>query len=150
METNGHHPSTRQRVALIELTPAAVQRLRDPRIVLAVVAAVSGAGALLAGYIGVSGTLDPGKQLPYLISGGIGGLFLLGLAAALLFSSDVGAMREEIRALSDRMDSLAGTLERLDAVLEDQVSPQGPEAGGPGVGPATAPRPARRARTATP
>ena len=74
---------------------------------LALVAGVGGAVALLIGYFGVSGTLDPAKQLPYLISGGVGGLFLLGVAAALLFSADLGATRADIARLhgSDRPSS---------------------------------------------
>lgn len=89
----------RRSTALIEVSPELGERLRDPRLVLALVAGVAGAVALFVGYLGVSGTLDPGKQLPYLISGGIGGLFLLGVAAALLFSADLAALRSDIADL---------------------------------------------------
>lgn len=85
--------------ALIQLTPAAARRLRDPRVVAGVLCALAGAIAVLAGYWGVSGTLNPGKQLPYIISGGIGGVFLLGLGAALVFSSDLAATRREVSEL---------------------------------------------------
>jgi hypothetical protein len=57
---------------------------------------VGGAGALLAGYLGVSGTLETGKQLPYVVSGGLLGLFLLGLGAMLWLSAD---LRDEWRKL---------------------------------------------------
>jgi hypothetical protein len=42
------------------------------------------AGGLLVltiGYFGVSGTLNTGEQIPYVVSGGMLGLFLLGLGA---------------------------------------------------------------------
>ena len=55
-----------------------------------------GAVALVAGYFGVSGTLETGKQLPYVVSGGLTGLFLLGLGALLWLSAD---LRDEWRKL---------------------------------------------------
>lgn len=45
--------------------------------------------ALILGYVGVSGTLDTGKQLPYVISRAMLGLFLLGLGALLWLSADL-------------------------------------------------------------
>jgi hypothetical protein len=57
---------------------------------------IGGAVALLAGYLGVSGTRDTGKQLPYVVSGGMFGLFLLGLGALLWLSAD---LRDEWRKL---------------------------------------------------
>ncbi|MBV8959018.1 MAG: hypothetical protein JOZ37_15010 [Actinobacteria bacterium] len=107
----------RPRRALIEVTPDLVARLRDPRIVLAVVAAIGGGVALVAGYYGISGTLDPGKQLPYLISGGLGGLFLLGLAATLLFTAELASAKEAARTQRDAVDRLAVDV----AELRDEV-----------------------------
>jgi hypothetical protein len=60
------------------------------------VCVIAGAIALLAGYLGVSGTLETGKQIPYVISGGMSGLFLLGLGALLWLSAD---LRDEWRKL---------------------------------------------------
>ena len=57
---------------------------------------IGGAVCLLVGYVGVSGTLDTGKQLPYVVSGGMVGLFLLGLGALLWLSAD---LRDEWRKL---------------------------------------------------
>ena len=109
----------RPRRALVEISPELAQRLRDPRMALAVVAAVCGAIALFVGYLGVSGTLDPGKQLPYLVSGGVGGLFLLGVAAALLFSADLGVTREEIAELRDSVDVLSAKIDDLQLSLQE-------------------------------
>ena len=57
---------------------------------------VGGAVCLFVGYLGVSGTLETGKQLPYVVSGGMVGLFLLGLGALLWLSAD---LRDEWRKL---------------------------------------------------
>jgi hypothetical protein len=111
------------RRALIEVSPDLAARFGDPRLTLAVVAGIAGAIALLIGYFGVSDTLDPAKQLPYLISGGIGGLFLLGLAAALLFSADLGATRADIAQLRDAVDDLSEQIADLQASLAPEPEP---------------------------
>jgi hypothetical protein len=45
--------------------------------------------ALIVGYVGLSSTLDTGEQLPYVVSGGLVGLFLIGLGALLWLSADL-------------------------------------------------------------
>jgi hypothetical protein len=84
------------RRALIELTPELMRRLRDPRVVVGWILIAAGAIALFVGYWGVSGTLDPGKQLPYVVSGGLGGLFLLGLGVALVLHAELGETRRQV------------------------------------------------------
>ena len=111
------------RRALIEVSPDLAARFGDPRLPLALVAAIGGAVALLIGYFGVSGTLDPAKQLPYLISGGVGGLFLLGVAAALLFSADLGATRADIAELRGVVEDLSGQIADLQATLDAKPAP---------------------------
>jgi hypothetical protein len=59
---------------------------------------------LVLGYVGVRGTAYVVEQLPYVISGGLGGLFLLGLGTMLLLSAD---LRDQWRALLDIRDELA-------------------------------------------
>jgi hypothetical protein len=113
----------RSRRALIEVSPDLAARFGDPRLPLALVAGVVGAVALLIGYFGVSGTLDPAKQLPYLISGGVGGLFLLGVAAALLFSADLGATRADIARLHDLVAELSDQIAELQASLDAEPAP---------------------------
>jgi hypothetical protein len=54
--------------------------------------------ALLIGYFGVSGTPYVAKQLPYFISGGLFGIFMLGIGAMLWLSAD---LRDEWRELRD-------------------------------------------------
>lgn len=67
---------------------------------LAVAAAIAGAVVLIIGWLGVSGTAYPAEQMPYLISVGMGGLFLLGVSSALWLSAD---LRDEWRKL-DRIE----------------------------------------------
>jgi hypothetical protein len=75
---------------------------------------VGGIIALLVGYLGVSGTLNTGEQIPYVVSGGLAGLFLLGLGALLWLSAD---LRDEWRKL-----------DAIDRHLADPRSPAVPEA----------------------
>jgi hypothetical protein len=61
-----------------------------------------GAIALLVGWIGASGTAYTAEQVPFLLSGGVGGVFLLGLGAMLWLSAD---LRDEWSKL-DRLESI--------------------------------------------
>lgn len=66
----------------------------------AVAAAIAGGVVLIVGWFGVSGTAYPAEQLPYIISAGLGGLFLLGVSSVLWLSAD---LRDEWRKL-DRLE----------------------------------------------
>jgi hypothetical protein len=70
-------------------------------------AVLTGAVALLTGWSKVSATPYPAEQIPYVVSAGLGGLFLLGVGATLWHSAD---LRDEWRKL-DRLE------EKLDAAL---------------------------------
>lgn len=59
-----------------------------------------GAIALLVGWLGVSHTAYLVEQIPYVISAGLVGIFLLGLGATIWISAD---LRDEWRKL-DRID----------------------------------------------
>jgi hypothetical protein len=84
-----------------------------------------GAGAVLlvVGWVGVSGSAYPAEQLPYVISGGVGGVFLLGLGAMLWLSAD---LRDEWRKL-DRIEQAV----RERGVLHVEWRPAGQEVFGP-------------------
>lgn len=71
-----------------------------------------GAGALLMllGYLGVSREALPTKQIPYLVSGGIGGMFVAVLGAYFLGT-------QELRKDSGRLDRLEQMVEDLHHVL---------------------------------
>jgi hypothetical protein len=88
--------------------------------VLAWVAVALGVLLLLVGWIGVSGTGYVFEQLPYVVSGGIGGLFLLGFGAMCWLSAD---LRDEWRKL-DRLEQMLAAglpLTTADAAADDVV-----------------------------
>lgn len=63
---------------------------------LAVGCTAAGVIVLVVGWFGVSETPYPAEQLPYILSAGLGGLFLLGVASVLWLSAD---LRDEWRKL---------------------------------------------------
>jgi hypothetical protein len=73
----------------------------------AVVLAIAGLASLLIGWIGLSGKVFPAEQVPYLASGGLLGVFLLGAAGVLWLSGD---LQDEWRVL-----------EKVDRSLEELV-----------------------------
>jgi hypothetical protein len=136
-------PSDDERRALIEVSPEVEARLRDPRLVLGWVLCITGAIAVFVGSWGVSDTLDPGKQLPYIISGGIGGVFLLGVGAALVFQSDMAEGRREVRELRSVVDQLQTDI----SLLVERSAPSAPD--GPEPADNGAPRRTTRSRAKT-
>ena len=76
---------------------------------MAVAAFAAGAAALLLGWAGSSGTVYPAQQIPFLISGGLVGVVLIGVGATLWISAD---LRDEWRKLDEIHDSLAETAAR--------------------------------------
>lgn len=62
------------------------------------VAVAVGALLLVLGWLGVSDTPYVAEQIPYVVSGGLGGIFLLGLGAVLWLSAD---LRDEWRLLEE-------------------------------------------------
>ena len=72
-----------------------------------------GALALILGWLGVSRYGFPASQLPYIISGGIGGVVLVGIGAVLLLSADI---QDEWR----KLDSIDEKLERLVSAQESR------------------------------
>jgi hypothetical protein len=71
---------------------------------------VVGGVLLILGWFGVSGQGLTSEQIPYVVSGGLGGIFLMGVGAALWLSAD---LRDEWSKL-DRIEKvLEGGLEQL-------------------------------------
>lgn len=64
---------------------------------------LAGGLALTLGWVGVSGTPYPAKELPYIISGGIGGVVLVSIGATLWLSAD---LRDEWRKLDGLEEGL--------------------------------------------
>lgn len=65
-------------------------------------AVVAGVVALILGWVGVSDKLYTAEQIPYVISAGLGGIFLLGLGGILWLSAD---LRDEWTQL-DKIEEL--------------------------------------------
>jgi hypothetical protein len=72
-----------------------------------------GALVMLLGYLGVSREAVVAKQIPYLVSGGIGGVLLVVVGAYFLGT-------EELRKDSGRLDRLEQMVEELHAALLDR------------------------------
>ncbi|HVU72973.1 MAG TPA: hypothetical protein VHE83_08420 [Mycobacteriales bacterium] len=87
---------------------------------------VAGAVVLLVGYIGVSGTPYTSEQLPYIVSGGLTGIFLLGVGGMLWLSAD---LRDEWRKLDDLDRTLL--THKLVPITETSVSAPVDDATGP-------------------
>src|SRR5688572_5506531 len=69
--------------------------------------------AVVAGYLGVSREAVVAKQIPYLVSGGIGGVLLAVVGAYFLGT-------EELRRDSGRLDRLERMVEELHGALLDR------------------------------
>jgi uncharacterized membrane protein YfcA len=65
----------------------------------ALAAMIIGLLALLLGWIGVSGQAYVAKQLPYIISGALFGIFMIGVAAVLWLSADLRDEWRELRGI---------------------------------------------------
>ena len=76
----------------------------------------AGAVALLIGWLGVSHTAYLAEQVPYLVSAGLFGLFLLGVGATVWLSAD---LRDEWRKLDEIADALN---RREDEVVHDPAT----------------------------
>lgn len=81
----------------------------------------AGGVALLAGWLGASRSALTTEQIPYLISGGLGGLFLLGVGAMLWISAD---LRDEWR----KLDQIADEISDRDPASDRYASDGGPTA----------------------
>lgn len=89
----------------------------------AVLLTIAGLLALLAGWIGVSGANAVVKQLPYIISGGIGGIALVAVGAALWVASDMRDEWSELRRLRltvDRLESDRVALAQVEVPSHDE------------------------------
>ena len=67
---------------------------------------VAGLVALLLGWWGVSGTDQQWKELPYLVSGGLGGIAMIGVGLALFVSFEHWRDREALRQVLQKLNDL--------------------------------------------
>ena len=83
---------------------------------------VTGAVALLTGWSKVSATPYPAEQIPYVVSAGLGGLFLLGVGATLWHSADLRDEWRKLDRLEEKLDALAVADETKTVVLDEPVA----------------------------
>ena len=92
--------------------------------------AVLGAVFIVVGWIGISGESLVAKQMPYLISGGVGGVALVGLGVLFLGTEE----RQRDRARIDQLEAMVADLHSVLLVRADGRAPQAsgasPAAGG--------------------
>ena len=112
----------------------------------AVVLVVAGALALLLGWLGISDAVLPSEQLPYLLSGGLLGVFLLGLGTTLWLSAD---LRDEWRKL-DRLEQLVRGEGEAELDVDQPLQTNGASATDPEAAPTNGSRKRRPAPTPAP
>jgi hypothetical protein len=100
---------------------------------------VAGGIALIVGWVGVSGTAYPADQLPYILSGGVAGVFLLGVGAMLWLSADLRDEWRKLDAIEKNMRH--GVQPQYNSAYYQEVQPTGPMMYDPyyGQGPGSAP-----------
>ena len=94
----------------------AVMRAHWDRL-LAVGCVVIGAVVAILGWIGISGTALAYRQLPYLISGGVGGALFVGVGLTVYLSAD---LQDEWR----KLDSLQADLRKVIDVISEEERTQ--------------------------
>jgi hypothetical protein len=78
--------------------------------VLGAACVAAGLAAIVLGYLGASGTLVVGLQVPYLMSGGLLGLALVTLGSALLVAHAVGRQAKLMRRMLEEVRGRAATV----------------------------------------
>lgn len=97
---------------------------------LAIVLVVGGFVALLAGWLSVRDSIFAFRQMPYVISGGLVGVSLIGLGCALWVSADLRDEWRKLDRLEAKLDVLVGSVPEATLVLPDEAG-QGVAGGGP-------------------
>jgi hypothetical protein len=78
----------------------------------AVLAAAGGVLALVLGWLGASDNTNPAGQIPYVISGGLVGVFLIAVASTLWLSADLRDEWRKLDRLEQRMAAQEGAVFR--------------------------------------
>jgi hypothetical protein len=76
--------------------------------------------AIVIAWFGVSGTLDPGEQMPYISSGGFGGSALIAVGVTLLISFEHSRDRDALAQVLAELDELRQRLEPGTALASGQ------------------------------
>ncbi len=105
--------------------------------VTAIALVLIGGLLLLLGWLGVRDTAYPAEQVPYVVSGGLAGIVLVGIGAALWISAD---LRDEWR----KIDRLEDAVRQL--LVQESGAPSARKQANGAAAPEVAPAPAARSR----
>ena len=89
----------------------------------AVTCVVVGALVLISGWISLSAQSEAGDQIPYIMSGGIGGLFILWIGTTLWLSADLRDEWRKLDALDESVRKLADSAPQAEAISLPEESP---------------------------
>lgn len=79
---------------------------------------MGGIVSVVVAWFGISGTLDPGKQMPYFVSGGLGGALAVAIGVALFVADEHARDRDALADLLDRLDAIDAMVAGVEAQLE--------------------------------
>lgn len=102
------------RAAVRPSVPGSLQSL-DWRQAVGGALVVLGMVGIVIAWFGVSGTLDPGEQMPYISSGGFGGAALIAVGVTMLISFEHTRDRDALAQVLDELDELRHRLDRQGA-----------------------------------
>jgi len=78
-----------------------------------------GVAFVIGGWVGLHGQRSVVEQIPYLASGGIGGIALVGIGAFLIHITRQQRIEHEVKDLAERQRSLESTVDLLVAALSE-------------------------------
>ena len=108
-------PAARARPVPLRSSAAGSLQSLDWRQAVGGALVVLGMLGIIIAWFGVSGTLDPGEQMPYISSGGFGGAALIAVGVTLLISFEHTRDREALAQVLDELDDLRRQLDLEDA-----------------------------------
>jgi hypothetical protein len=92
----------------------------------------AGAVTLVFGFIGVRTAADVIDEISYLVTGGIGAIFLLGVGATLLLSADLHDDFRKLHRVEEKLDRIHDVLVERHPDLVVDVRPAAPDEGDAG------------------
>lgn len=111
---------------------------------------LAGAVALVFGFVGVRAAADVVDEISYLVTGGIGAIFLLGVGATLLLSADLHDDFRKLDRVEGKLDAIHQALVERHPDLVVDVRPAAPDASGGAGAAVSAGRPAVAPRQTAP
>ncbi len=107
-ESPGHPLNARSNPQ--DYPPARGLTAMDTRQAIAIALIVLGMIGVVVAWFGISGTLDPGEQMPYLASGGIGGAALIAVGVMMYVSWEHVQDRAVLGVLLQRLEAVEAAL----------------------------------------